>query len=144
VAREAEVLDPFDDVRFLVEKIADDDDDAFALDPACHLVEDVGERGFALRLEAGQGLEDPEELVPGVRAGEVLADILIEQGERDGVALVEDEIGQARGDALRVFELRNLGAGSLVEHGLAPIDEDVGDVVGLLLVLFDVVALGAP
>ena len=54
---------------------------------------------------------------------------------------MEDEVAQAGGEHLAVGEL-GVAAGA-VFHGLRAVEEDVRDVVGLLLELLDVIAVGA-
>ena len=54
---------------------------------------------------------------------------------------MQDEVSEVGGHGLAVLELGQLPRAVL--HGLGSIEEDVGDVIGLLLVLFDVIAVGA-
>ena len=51
VTRKAQMLDSLDHFAVFVEEITDDDDDTLALDPACHLVQHMGQRGFTLGIE---------------------------------------------------------------------------------------------
>src|SRR5690349_21383086 len=75
-----------------------------------------------------------------VRPWRVVADRDIEKPERGGITLMEDEVSQARGHGLAVLEFGQLARA--VSHGLAAIEQDIGDVIRLLLILLDVVAVG--
>ena len=125
----------------VVEEIADDDDDAFAADLAGHVMEHRAD----VRLRVGSNAASlRHQLVDGravVAARRVIAHRRVEKPKRHGVALMEDQVSQARGHHLAVLQLRQL-AGAVL-HRLAAIEQDVGDVVRLLLVLLDVVTVRA-
>lgn len=140
IAAKAEVLYAFENFVFIVEEVGDDDGDAFAADLGGGFVENGGDVGLIGGVEVG---EDGHDVVDGgevAGAGDIGLEGGVEDTDGDGVALVEDEVGEAGGEHFSVVEFGD-GAGP-VFHGLGAIEEDVGDVVGFLFVLFEVVAVG--
>ena len=141
VPGEAQVLDAAEHRLLIVEEVADEEDDAAAADLAGEVGEDAGDGGGPGGDVAGEEVADLVDLREGIGAGLVRTGRGVEDGEGDGVTLEEDEVGEARGDGAGVVELGDF-AGAIL-HGLAAIEEEVGDEVRLLLVLLDVVAVAA-
>ena len=80
--------------------------------------------------------------VRGLAGGsQVALDLVVEGGQAGGVLLLEDHVGEGGGDPLGVLELGDVAFGG-VGHGLAGIEQDVGEEVGFLLVLLEVVLVG--
>ncbi len=104
-------------------------------------MEDASGVGPVCGLEGREPVHDFVDLVPVVGALEALTDGGVEDVHRDRVALAEDKVGEARGKDLRVVDLCEF-AGA-VFHRFAPVDDEVGDEVRVLLVLLDVVAVCA-
>ena len=67
------------------------------------------------------------------------AEFAVEEGEADGVALPDDEVGQRSGEVGGVGQLRHLARA--VAHRRADVHEEVEAGVGLVLELLDVVAI---
>ena len=72
---------------------------------------------------------------------EVAADLVVEGRQADRVLLLEDHVGERRGDELGVLELRDVRARG-VRHRLAGVEQQVGEEVRLLLVLLEVELVG--
>jgi len=77
-----------------------------------------------------------------VGARQLVAQCVVENGQRHRVALLEHEVSETGGKGFGVVQLCQLARA--VVHGLAAIDQQVSDEVSVLLVLLDVVAVTAP
>ena len=141
VAGEAKLLQALLEAGLVVKEIAEDDDDAARADHAREVSHGGGQIGRARRLEVREPVHDMVHLPQAVGARQVLARLLIEEAEGDGVALKEDEVGEAGRERLGVLQLRHLGAA--VVHRRAAVDQQVHHHIGVLLILLDVVAVGA-
>ena len=142
VPAEAQMLDALENLLLIIEQVADDDHDAAPPDLHRHVVQHHGDVRLRRRIERRQRRQHFVNHAVAVAAGEVIARRRVEDVQRDGVALMQNHIRETRRDHLRVVELRVFARAVL--HRLAAIQQDVRDVVRLLLVLLDVVAVRAP
>jgi hypothetical protein len=69
-------------------------------------------------------------------------DLAIKCNQADTVLLVKNQIGQRRGEAFRIFQLRKRGTIALKLHALASVEQEITNQIGLLLVLLQVVLVG--
>ena len=105
VPAEAQVLDALRDLFLIVHQVADEDDNAAPLHLSRDLAERIGDRRLLGRDERGEHLADLMNLRERVGAGLILAHLRIENAHGHGVALKQDEVGEARGDGPPVIEL---------------------------------------
>ena len=123
------------------EQVGDDDDQPAVADLAGDLAEDHGQLGRAVGLGRLQRLDDLGQLGGGGGRAEPGPFLLVEDGQPDGVPLLDQQRGQAGDDRGGVLEL---GHGPVaVGHAGAGVEDEGGAEVGLLLVAFDLVAVGA-
>ena len=81
--------------------------------------------------------------VRGIAAGaDQRADLAVEGDQAHAVLLLEHQVGQRRGRALGVFELRHRRGVAPVAHALAGVQQQVADQVRLFLELLQVVLVG--
>ena len=71
------------------------------------------------------------------------ADFAVERDQAHAVLLMQHQVGQRRGRALGVFQLRHRRRVALVAHALAGVQQQVADQVRLFLELLQVVLVGA-
>ena len=141
VPAKTQVLDTVKNLLLVVKKIADDDDNALAAQLHRQIVQGPGNVGLLRALERRKTVHDLVDGTLTVTARRVIAHFLIKNPERHGVTLLQDKVGQAGGHHLGVLQL-GVFPGAVL-HGFAAIEQDVGDVVGFLLILLDEVAIGA-
>jgi hypothetical protein len=83
--------------------------------------------------------------VRGVAAGaNQCADFAVEGDQPDAVLLIEHQIGQRRGRALRILEFRHRGRLAAIRHALAGVEQQVRNQVRLFLELLQVILVGPP
>src|SRR5690606_2836814 len=138
---QAEAAQALQKLAGVVEQVADDDDDAAGGEAGGVVFEAGAEIAGARGLKVGEARAEVVDLAEAVGALEGVAGAVVEEGGGDGVALLQDEVGEAGGEAARVVHLGDL-AGAEVHRGGA-VEEEVGDEVGVLLVLLDVILVGA-
>src|SRR6516162_685815 len=71
---------------------------------------------------------------------QVLPQLGVVGGEADGIALMQHQVGQRRGNILRILKLAEVLP--LVPHAAGGVEEEMGPEVGLLLILLDEVPIG--
>ncbi len=155
VAAIAEVLDAFDDGFGVVEEVADEDDEGAVVHLLGDFIEDGAGAGFLVFRDGGELVDDGAPLLGVVAGLDEVADFLVEDGEAGGVLLMQGDVSEAGGDAGGVVEFSPgglatgerfapaFGGVAGVGHGFGGIDDEHDLEVGFLLVLLDVVAVGA-
>src|SRR5687767_10644866 len=95
VAAKTQVLNAAEDGLLIVEEIADQDDNAFSTGLAGHVVEDGADVGLRVGLERGEARDQIVDSRLAVAARRVIAHIRVKQPEGHGVALIQNQIGEA-------------------------------------------------
>ena len=129
----------------VVEKVADQDDQAAARDAVGHLMQGVGERGLAAGFGPVEFLEDAADLTRAAGRLDELPERGIEGDQTDRILLPDHQVAQAGGEVAGVVEFARLlsghrrGQGAGVRHGAGAVEHDGGAQIGFLNVLLDVV-----
>ena len=145
VAAEAQVVERPEEFLGVSEEVADHEDDAAPRDALGNLVEDAGHVGLAAGLQRVEPLQDAAHLRGLGLGGDEVADSRVVGGEAHGVLLVDEQVGERRGDVLAVLELREAASrgAPAVAHRAGGVEDDRRAQVGLVDVLLDVEALAA-
>ena len=157
VAGVLEVLQGEEEVVGIVEEVGDEDDQAAAGDFVGEVMEGIGDVGGFGGGELFEAFEDLIEVAGAVALGDVEADVGVEGGEADEILLAGEHVGEGGGEDGGVFEFRGAGGGGGLRffafglrgggvaegHGGGGVEADGGAEVGFLLVLLNVVAVGA-
>src|SRR5690606_24436658 len=94
-AAEAQMLNALDNLLLVVKQIADQHNNAAAADLSGQLVQNTADPGGLTRIKRRQGGHDVMDRSEIAGARQVLAHRLIENADRDGIALVQYQVRQA-------------------------------------------------
>src|SRR5439155_26999041 len=105
VTAEAQGLDAVEDLLLVVEQVADEADDALALDLTGDLVKHGPDARYLRRLKPRERPHDVVQAGEVARARDVIPHGRVEQADGGGVTLVKDQVREARSHRLAVVEL---------------------------------------
>jgi len=142
VFAEAKVLKGLAEFLRIGKEIGKDDDEGALLNLLGDLVKGSDESSATFRFKFVEGIEDGLELGRATAGRDLEVDLFVAARKAGGVTLIDNEIGERGGDALRELDLGWVVAGREI-HRARGIDDKVSAQVGVGFELLDVVAIGA-